>query len=129
MADLTPIWQEDWHARWMFTVASERQDDDPYSGWVDIDADARRGVVEINGVDYTPTEARNYAEALRQAADHAERFGHRTAAMLFDLTCAGRLPEIAHLPSEQQFAIREALRAAGDRYRKGQAKPEETRRG
>lgn len=118
---MIPIWQEFFEARWLVSVASEHEPDNHWSGWTDVDADARRGVVELGGVEYTPAEARSLAEALRQAADHAEQFGHGVARVLFDLTIAGRWPEIDHLPVETQRAVRDALRAAADRYRNQQA--------
>lgn len=124
-SELIPIWQEFFDARWFVSVASTTQPDDPWSGWTDVDADARRGVVELDGIEYSPTEARALAEALRLAAEHAETFGSRVGNLLVELTGAGRFREIDHLPIEQQRAIRDALRAAGERYRTGQARPAE----
>lgn len=116
--ELIAIWQEYFEAKWMVSVASTREPNEAWSGWADVNADARRGVVDADGVEYTPSEARALAEAYRAAAQHAETFGRRVGALLYDLTSAGTFPEISHLPAAQQSEIRDALRAAGDRYRR-----------
>lgn len=107
-------------AEWWCTVESESDPEDPWQGWVSAVSDARRGVVRLEYADgeFTPAEARLLADALRQAANHAEHFGRVAGAFLFGLTMGGHFPEIDHLPTEQQRAIRDALRKAGDRYRK-----------
>jgi hypothetical protein len=117
--ELIPIWQTDFLARWMVSVGSTVDENDPHTGWADIDADARTGMVTF-GDEYTPAEARLIAQALFAAADHAENFGNRAQSLMFDLTCAGNLPELAELPVETQRAVRHALMAAGHRYRKQQ---------
>lgn len=121
--ELIPIWQDDFHARWLVSTASDRDPsgEDYWSGWTDVDADARRGVVDLNGVEYTPSEARNMAEAFRQAADHAEHFGTRYAWLIENLRGPGCLPEIDHLPVEVQRTVRDALHAVAERYRRSQA--------
>lgn len=121
--ELIPIWQDTFTARWLVSTASDADPsgEDYWSGWTDVDADALRGVVELNGVEYTPAEARNMAEAFRQAADHAERFGTRAAWVIDSLRDGGAMPEIDHLPVEVQRIFRDALRSVADRYRKQQA--------
>jgi hypothetical protein len=117
-AELIPIWEHDANARWLVSIASDRAEGNDWSGWTDVDADAIDGTVEHAGVVMTPPEARNLAEALRQAADHAEHFGHARASFLTSLTGVGHLPELDDLPVETQRALRDALRAAAERYRR-----------
>jgi len=121
MPELIPIWQDTFSARWMITVAHELEEGNPWAGWIDVDSNARRGVVEFAEYQFTPDEARNLADALMRAAVHAETFGHRVDGLLFELTCPGTFPEISHLPIETQRAVRGAMRTAGHRYREQQA--------
>jgi hypothetical protein len=121
------IWQTDFAARWLVPVASELDENDHWSGWTDVDADGRTGKVEVAGVEYTPAEAREFAKALGYAADHAERFGHNVATVLTQMTFGEAWPEIDHLPVETQRAVRDALRAASERYRKQQGSRMTTR--
>ncbi len=116
-SEVIPIWQEYSYARWLVAVASEHDEQNPWSGWLDIDADARTGLVEACGVEFTADEARVAARALMAAADHVEMFVDRATAPLFELVCPGGWPEIDHLPPETQAMIRDAVHAASRRIR------------
>lgn len=113
------VCEDDAVAEWWCLVESDSDPEDAWAGWVQVVANARRGVVRMEHADgeLTPAEARQLADALRQAADHAEHYGHLVGAFFSSLTMGGHFPEIDHLPTEQQCAIRDALRKAGGRFR------------
>jgi protocatechuate 3,4-dioxygenase beta subunit len=113
------IWQADAVAKWLVPVESDHDPDDHWSGWLDINADANNGTVEVQGVDLTPDEARLAARALMSAADHVELFTWRRCETLSDLISPGRWPELDNEPVEFQAAARDAVRAAVNRIRTG----------
>jgi hypothetical protein len=69
--EMIPL-HEGWLTRWLVSVESERDPDNPWKGWAEVEADAVSHIVEIDGMEMSPAETRNYARALDQAADHAE---------------------------------------------------------
>lgn len=115
--ELIPIWQDTAEARWMVTHSAARVAEDYWSGWIDVDANARTAEVEFYGEIFTPGEARLLAQALMAAAGHAEDFYQRQANMLFELTTSGGWPELSGLPTEQQRVVRDLLRATEGRVR------------
>jgi hypothetical protein len=130
-AEVIPIWQDGLCARWMVSVESDRDPtgEDYWSGWFDVDGDARSGLVEIAAAELTPQEARNLARALLAAADHAESYVHRRCEEIHRLTEGGAWPELDVMPIETQVAVRDALRAAARREREAHEKRMAARRG
>lgn len=117
------VCEEDAVAEWWCSIESDSDPEDAWAGWIQVVSNARRAMVRMEHADgeLTPAEARQLADALRQAADHAEHFGRLAGVFLVSLTYGGHFPEIDHLPTEQQCAIRDALRKAGCRYREAGA--------
>jgi hypothetical protein len=128
--ELIPIWCDQLCARWMVSVESDRDPtgEDYWSGWFDVDGDARSGLVEIAATELTPAEARNLAQALLAAADHAESYVQRRCEEIHRLTEMGSWPELDALPIETQVAVRDALRAAARREREAHEKRMTARR-
>jgi hypothetical protein len=111
-------------AKWLVSVESDRDPtgEDYWSGWFDVDGDARSGLVEIAATELTPEEARNLARALMAAADHAESYVQRRCEEIHRLAHGGAWPELDALPIETQVAVRDALRAAARREREAHEK-------
>lgn len=60
-------------ATWYVPVDSDLDPVSPHSGWTTLHADADAHTVALDdGTELTVAEARGYADAVRQAADHAE---------------------------------------------------------
>lgn len=105
-------------ASWMVPVVSTTDPEDPWSGYHEVNANAVTGLVEHGEDTYTPAEARAVADAWRRAADHAEEFGSRAAAIIDEVATGGHLSAvIGHLPDAEQAVVRTTLREIATRYR------------
>lgn len=81
--ELIPL-DQGWSTQWLvsFEAGAKANPDDPHAGWITVDADARRRLVEMYGDEMSPVEARLLAAALVEAARHAESYGNALLGML-----------------------------------------------
>jgi hypothetical protein len=120
---MIPLWKG-WATEWLVSIESEaaQDPDDPYVGWSFVRSDARSRRVELDSTDLSPTEARNLAAALMQAADHAEHYADQIVGML---NCESEMitADLSDFPLESHGTVHEWVRRALGRAveRRGEA--------
>ena len=102
VAEMIPLHQG-WNTDWLVSVESAMDPEDHHAGWMTVNANARKGIVDF-GEELTPTEARNLAMALIEAARHAESYGHTVTNVLTDEQMYSD-PEMDAAPLETRQAI------------------------
>jgi hypothetical protein len=102
VAEMIPL-NQGWNTDWLVSYASGVDPEDDHAGWLTVNANARTGMVDF-GEELTPTEARNLALALIEAARHAESYGYTVATALTDEQMYSD-PEMDAAPVETQRAI------------------------
>lgn len=104
--------------QWIVSVASECDDEDPWSGWINVHADARAKTVEVCEWELTPEEATNLAHALLQAAEHARHYFVYAASIVSDQQMSVPFDIGFDAPVEQSRAVHGWLgKALGRLYR------------
>src|SRR5205807_4084959 len=111
---LIPL-RDGWCSRWMLTVGSEMDPDEPYVGWHAIHADARTGEIELFETTLNAAEATNFAMALLQAVDHVRHYGDVVAAVLDNEDSHVRSDLGEDAPIEAHQAVHGWIRTAKNR--------------
>ena len=113
MPELIPL-NQGFTTRWLVSCAAAAAEDpdDPYAGWFEVDADGRQGTVDLWGNEMTPTEARNLAAALIEAARHAESYRSQLLSALSDQQAFVDVDLGPDATIEQKQAVNAWFRAA-----------------
>lgn len=111
--ELIPL-NQGWSTEWLVSCKDDAEADpeNPYAGWFEVKADGRTGTVEFCGNDLTPTEARNLAAALIEAARHAEGYWNAVLGVLTDEEFYVDLDLGPEATIEQKRAVHAWFRAA-----------------
>jgi hypothetical protein len=102
VAEMIPL-NQGWNTDWLISCESAMDPEDHHAGWMTVSANAYKGIVDF-GEEMTPTEARNLATALIEAARHAESYGHTVTNVLTDEQMYSD-PEMEAAPLEARRAI------------------------
>lgn len=103
-----------YHATWAVRHAETLEPGEPLSGWLDVQGDSTRRLVELGGCELEPEEARALAQALVLAAGHAEDYPLSVCRVINDLRSGNLSDRMGDQPNEVKRAAHDAVQKHGN---------------